>query len=381
MCDALRGTTRGFVAAVLLGVLALGMPRGAAAQRTDVRPLAVRFAESARRSDSLSRLTDSLTAAAESAVPPLKLDEGLVHIRYDTSVSPRVLGLLRDAARLATSHITNIQGDAAPRTVGAAEFIAHERPSPWTGIREFSLRLRSAGGYQTLSATLPGRADRVSEYVERAAADIVTGKLAPAHPSRRLGAIPAARVTEAGWTEIAEWTASSPSSVARRCIGGDARECRRLLLPPGPVPTLDDWYEPADYPGIVKGHDWTKASPERKAIVTRCLAERDAGACSDAAHNMMLPYPVPLDAVHSSLVALALEIGGPKAIDRMMTAPADDIQRVEAAAGVPLDSLLAVWQRRVTASRPRHEVFGASFGVLWMTTLLFLIARRRPSCA
>jgi hypothetical protein len=93
------------------------------------------------------------------------------------------------------------------------------------------------------------------------------------------------------------------------------------------------------------------------------------------------PYPVPLQALQQSLRALALEKGGPSALTRMFDARPNDVARLEAASGVPFDSLLGEWQRRIGSARPRHGVLGIIIATLWFATLLFVLSRRRPTCA
>lgn len=360
--------------------------RAQAPAATDTRPLAQRFADSQRRLDSLSAVWKAYRAAADSEAPPLTMTEGVVHVRYGNSLSTLTLVTLRAAARRATARITAMQGDAASRTIGGAEFIASEGVNPWmSGGRRLEMHLRFAPWYVGTSVTLPVSASRLATFFEFAAADIASNQLFAGIPNRAFNrdfsAVPPAPLDAEAWTDLAVGTASSSSSVARRCLDGGIEDCRRVVLTPNDSVRVEDWYEPADYATMVAQHNWRGESVVRQAIAHRCLDERDAGACSDAAHNMALANPIPVAAARQSLVALALEEGGHNALTRMLDAPHDDRARLAAAAGIPFDSLFAHWQRRVAASRPRHGAVGIIVAALWFATVLFLVARRRPTCA
>jgi hypothetical protein len=362
-------------------VLALGASPVARAQSLPARPVAERFAESQHRLDAISRLIDSVNAAADSAAPPLAMVEGLVHLRYDSSLGPLTLAVLRKAARQASTRVSAVQGDAAVTTVGGAQFVAFERTNPWSHRRQLELHVRGAGSQLPFFVSLPVSPPKVADYLAQTAANIATNRLMAGLDHSRLGTVPVAQPATDGWTDLAIWTATATSTVARRCAVGQLADCRRLLETPTSTARLEDWYDPADYPALVERRDWRKDSEERQEIARRCVEMHDAGACSDAAHHMLLPYPVPIDAMHESLTALALEKGGPQALARMFAAPVDDIARVEAAAVMPMDSLVAQWQRRVAAARPTHGVLGELIALLWFATLLFVLSRRRPTCA
>ncbi|MBI3567844.1 MAG: hypothetical protein HY084_06535 [Gemmatimonadetes bacterium] len=357
---------------------ALVPPRLARAQTSDRRPVAERFAEALRRADSLKRRDDERKAAAENAAPPLRLVEGMVHLRYDTTLGPRTLSTLREAMRIATARIAAVQGDAAARTIGQVEFIAGE--STFWGFRLLDLRPRGStvGGAQR--TRLPARARDLARYFEDFAAAVASSMLEPTPRGFQIhGAIPAGPLDADAWTDLAIWTATSSSSVARRCLDGSLSDCRRLLIVPADG-TLDAWYEPADYPAIVERHDWTRDSVRLRELARRCVTGRDAAACSAAAHEMSPPYPVPLAPMQQSLRALALERGGTHALSRMLNAAPDDRVRLEAASGMGFEALLREWQRRVAAARPQHGVLGILVATLWFATLVFALARRRPSC-
>jgi len=348
------------------------------AQRATTRSVEERFVESRHRLDSLSAAFEAAKAAIDDAVPPLSMVDGLVHVLYDTSVTARTLATIHEAARLATEHITRLQGDAAERTIGRVEFIAREPVSGYDKKRYLDLRLR--GGAFPFNARFPRTTD-VARVFEAVAAEQATNQLRTGLGDQRLGRVPARLLDADGWTDLAIWTATSSSSVARRCIDGRLADCRRLLLIAPTAARLEDWYEPADYPALVERSQWYSLDTRMHDLKRRCIEERQFDACSEAAHNMSVPYPIPVGAAHDAVVGIALERGGPHALTRMFAAPSDDLARVEAAAGVPIDSVVADWQRHIVDAKPRHGVSGLIFVALWFSTLAYAVSIRRPTCA
>lgn len=149
---------------------------------------------------------------------------------------------------------------------------------------------------------------------------------------------------------------TAPSQVARRCFLGDLSACRDALDLAGDANRLQRWYPSA---------------PERRALVLRLFsgfffdrASQEALEACRQGHDAPclhllstlapgeLPRPLPYDA-HATLVDLALRVGGREAYHRLVAstgAPISD--RLAAAAGVGVDSLVARWRGEIVASRP-----------------------------
>lgn len=149
---------------------------------------------------------------------------------------------------------------------------------------------------------------------------------------------------------------TAPSQAARRCFLGDLSACRDALDLAGDANRLQRWYPSA---------------PERRALVLRLFsgfffnrASQEALEACRQGHDAPclhllgtlapgeLPRPLPYDA-RATLVDLALRVGGREAYHRLVAsagAPIND--RLAAAAGVRVDSLVARWRAEIVGSRP-----------------------------
>jgi hypothetical protein len=149
---------------------------------------------------------------------------------------------------------------------------------------------------------------------------------------------------------------TAPSQAARGCFLGDVGRCEDALGLGAAAGALERWYPSAE---------------ERHALVTRafadyfnrgataatfraCAAGNDAD-CSEllgALPGSALPKPLASDA-RATLVHLALSLGGRDAYRRLLMNPTSPMaERLAAAAGTPVDSLVARWRAQVIASRP-----------------------------
>jgi hypothetical protein len=149
---------------------------------------------------------------------------------------------------------------------------------------------------------------------------------------------------------------TAPSQAARGCFLGEVARCEDALGLGDAASALERWYPSAG---------------ERRALVTRSFAEffnhgasaASLRACvggsdSDCAELLRslpgsaLPRPLAYDG-RATLVHLALRFGGRDAYRRLLANPAAPMtDRLAAAAGVPVDSLVARWRAQVMASRP-----------------------------
>lgn len=188
----------------------------------------------------------------------------------------------------------------------------------------------------------------------------------------------------------------SPLSVVQRCYTGDLDGCRRSLAleaPEHPQDALRAWFDPEDRHLLVEqlGLEWNyetnsydDPSPERG----RCLESRSDADClivlasryragidaeSYARGTNFHPF-LPLESgTHSTLLAVALDVGGDGAYSRLLASDAADPGvRLQDAAGVPLDSILSAWRERVlNAAPPSVEVQPKS---AWVTLFWVLAA-------
>jgi hypothetical protein len=354
---------------------------GAARAQTGTRDSSLddRYRAAAARVHELDERVRSLIDARTRAAPPYTITEGVVTIRVDSAaLADRERRALRDDARRASEAIVRVQGAAAPRALEALEFVATPRRAS-DGSPEVLLRVRGwAAGTHELWADVPLRAERVTDYLESIAGEVATARLDPemASWSSAPGAMPEPRE----WDQAAIFLYAAPSTIARRCMHGSDEDCERILGLTPRLSVLERFYTPEDYPSVVERTWSLRTIPTTFADTIRsCIHARVASACDVAVRLTPASDAVP-GSVRRTLLAVALEIGGDRAFDRLLSARGPARGQLLAAAGIPADSLFSRWRARVAAARPSHGFAlpaVASFG--WATLLLFL-ARRRPTC-
>jgi hypothetical protein len=155
---------------------------------------------------------------------------------------------------------------------------------------------------------------------------------------------------------------ASGAAVVRRCLAGDDNECKSAL---GLIPTNDRvhaWYDPVDYPDMVKLASVVHAQLETDfgiAVVRACLNDRDIPSCTRIVGDIpqsALRAPMP-DDVRSLLFLVAMQHGGDGAFDRLVrdsTSP--PLERLAAAANMPEHELLVAWRKRVTLLHPTRAL-------------------------
>lgn len=149
---------------------------------------------------------------------------------------------------------------------------------------------------------------------------------------------------------------TAPSQAARRCLTGDIGTCRDAL---DLVPTGDPLLR------------WYPSAAERRSAVFRsfgayvehsmqppglraCLNGTDS-ACTQLLRSLppdAVPRPLTNDA-RATLVSVALQSGGREAYHRLVaSAGLAMADRIAAAAGIGLDSLVSRWRAGILAARP-----------------------------
>ena len=169
--------------------------------------------------------------------------------------------------------------------------------------------------------------------------------------------------------------ATRPWTAVKRCYVGDLDGCRHAL---GLVPAMDlidQWYDAEDQRRMIatlwdnrSGNRWSGTPAERDA----CVDGGDVGGCR-ALLRRLSPVEPPLPSGPRALVGLALDLGGPGAYDRLVASPDRPIaDRLEAAAGVSDDSLIATGRARALVARPQPVTLntaGAWAAFAWVLVL------------
>jgi len=149
---------------------------------------------------------------------------------------------------------------------------------------------------------------------------------------------------------IARELLTTASMAVRRCYQGEMEWCAEATGLRGKEGAWDRWYTPAERRLYVQGMgrppDATGA-----ALWEGCAVAGMQDACDVVLRGRELDAPLTPQA-RASLLGHALAMGGLDAFERLRTAEGTGIgHRLEAAAGVPLDSVLASWRTEVLRAR------------------------------
>jgi len=198
--------------------------------------------------------------------------------------------------------------------------------------------------------------------------------------------------------EIYRLLATRRSMVTRGCIAGDISACSssmglgaKLLetedrFMAWPVPHIDQlrsWYSPDDRRAIVADERTFRFGRFDAGLRRQCLDDSEIAACDrllESAYIDLTPLP---GLVRGSLVAYAVNAGGPGAWERLISsAHLEPTDALEATSGQPIHELVAGWRGEVMTYRPDPYVGLLPRGGLTLAwTLLFAaLAMRSTRC-
>lgn len=161
--------------------------------------------------------------------------------------------------------------------------------------------------------------------------------------------------------KVSEWAnqrlllVSAWSAVARRCYDADIRACKTaLLLSAGSDPILE-WHDSTTRRRLVRRHGALARRLDAR-LGQNCLAGSDAACVAILRLFPGTTFREPtVSAVRSGFLRHAIDVGGPGAVERLLTTPGAPEVRLQAAAGLPIDSLIGRWQTRVRQTRAPSE--------------------------
>ena len=172
-------------------------------------------------------------------------------------------------------------------------------------------------------------------------------------------------VSTYAWTQLRLGLVSSATAVARRCYDGDLIACRMTLRL---VPVLDAATELFDAAGRRRFVTEGNYSPD--AIEVACRDGDDAACLTAARQLVRRGNPIsPTRLMVMTATQTALRIGGREAYERLIRSTGAPAQALADAAGVPLDSVLKVWQHNLRETRlPSQDIsLGiAASSLLWI---------------
>lgn len=176
--------------------------------------------------------------------------------------------------------------------------------------------------------------------------------------------------------------ATTHSRVTRGCLGGDAEACASAMAlgTTTDLAQLREWYTPQERRSLV-ATSFARMSRIRADARRRCVERSELAVCD----RMLLDYSrdwAPLGGdVRASLLAYAIERGGPGAWDRLIEHPGmTRVEAMEHAAGMPMSEILAGWQARLVAARPEvYEGLVPKSGLALVWTLFFAALAMRST--
>lgn len=171
---------------------------------------------------------------------------------------------------------------------------------------------------------------------------------------------------------------TTPAQVVGRCFGGDLLRCRDALgLTPLPDP-LTEWYSPAERRLLVVGKRNSVRAGVLREAYTRCVDGNDYPTCDRLLRTLpeyRLQQPLSNEARHH-LMRLALDMGGPTSFNAFVAGTGRTVeQRLAAAAGAPIDTIVSKWRADILAAAPKRQrlqvgtawatlIWGTFFGIL-----------------
>lgn len=180
------------------------------------------------------------------------------------------------------------------------------------------------------------------------------------------------------WKAIRFSLVASPAAVARRCYAGDLGACSVTFQFTPVSDPVYQWYDAGDRQRIVKRTE-TVALRIDGIATRRCIEGNDvycAGLLSKYPQGT-LPEPAPLQA-RMALTRLALQLGGPGALERLLEGDRQPLERLSAAAQMPVDSLISRWQRSARTIRASSRDLSAEivWGALFWSMALGALSLR-----
>jgi hypothetical protein len=185
--------------------------------------------------------------------------------------------------------------------------------------------------------------------------------------------IPHDTMRASNWADQRVMLVSSSSAVASRCYRGDVPACRTaLLLSPGSNPILD-WHDSTTRRGLVRRHAALGRRMDARGA-EQCLAGADVECITLLELLPRVTFHEPAaGALRAGLLRHALATGGAGAIERLLLSnDKDRSARIEAAAGMPMDSVISTWLARVRTTPGASEdlTFGiAVLSLAWATAI------------
>ena len=185
-------------------------------------------------------------------------------------------------------------------------------------------------------------------------------------------------LTRDDWKAIRFGLVSSPAAVARRCYAGDVKACSITLQITPVSDPVHEWYDAGDRQRLVKRTENTALRIDGLET-KRCLEGTDV-SCAVLLRKYppgALPVPTALQ-TRTTLTRLAIQLGGAGAVERMLEGDGQPLERLAAAARMPVDSLISHWQTSARTIRASSRDLSAEIvlGALFWSVALGALSLR-----
>lgn len=185
------------------------------------------------------------------------------------------------------------------------------------------------------------------------------------------------------WSRAYVELVTTASASLRRCLGRDTAACLTSLgVEPPSGSRLDAWYDPGDYRDVLQHVAVRHADSSAVASAKRCRATGAPEACARAARAIPeVNVPLPLSPPTRQLfLGEVLRSGGSGAYARLVATHGTLAQRLRAAAGVPLDTVVTRWMVRLDAARESEMAImpgTVAFTLAWCGLFIGIAIMRR----
>jgi hypothetical protein len=339
-----------------------------------------------------ARLTQANVAVSEfnarrrvvrTATDTATIANGAITIISDRTLAP----LVKPAIARADAALRNVDG-LIPRLAGseyrlrqsdsdslvdADESHRKEKPQVLFAIRRAKTR------FDADAATMPMESVAIAhEMVVQTVNRLADGNMPFA--AWHLGGLPydSADVSlPIDWGAVRFSLLDSKANVGPKCYRGDLLACSMALgLTRADDPVMA-WYDSLTRIQTVRDNRGAAISANAEAT-KQCLNGVDR-ACGDALRAInRLTRPTAGALATQSLLTIAVRMGGPRAVERILSSAGTPSDAIAAGAGVPIDSVLRVWQKNVHDEAIGSETLTVGMvltALFWIAVLLVLATR------
>ena len=290
--------------------------------------------------------------------------------------SREFLSIVRDAGSRAEAFIRQRAGDQASLLSGTVLTV-------WTD----SVRRAEHGlivsplinGREINDVPLLANASSVTRWLQDHAQRLLVTRGKPRVETWLGGGLPIDSATNSEWRDLRLELVSSQAAVARRCFSGDLMACKVTLGLHVEADPPTAWYDSAQRRALVA--DARKSERIDRRVSTACVAGHDAECIALMRTSSILAFwsaPPGSTLARMMLVQVAFDMGDQGGLARLAGSNDTASEAVSAIAGVPLDSVVAKWQRQVHSGGIESEIatpIVALAAVGWVLVLCALSLR------